>query len=387
MEIRPIGQSAATPQAGEGGAPALADGQVLVAKVMSVQGKSVEVMLDGRKLQVQTSVPLSPGDEMRLLVHTGKQGQTRLEVVSLKGEASLMSEPHLAALVEKMGLPSDKATLDSAKALFAQTGTVNPEQVKELARLGSLVKDPADRAGAAFLLSRGIVVTPEALAAVTGRTRTQESAGKRLADRAKLEKIDLEGLQLNEGDANALVAGLEKLIKAFTPAEAQIARLLRDGLSLEGARDGNVAANLPGDSELGKELRFQQLDDATRGLQGRTDATEVRIPLMLGRHPGEVLVQKWKGNPRDPEDHTRLLVSLDMDYLGPISVDLMMHNRQVGGRLLVSDPQTREFLADRLGRLRDGLSGIGISVTHLDVGTPQDKPDPPQPRARFDVKL
>ncbi|MBM3275464.1 MAG: hypothetical protein FJZ00_09935, partial [Candidatus Sericytochromatia bacterium] len=372
MDVGRVTSSSGLPQGGEeAGARPLQDGDVLVGKVLSTTGRMARVNVDGRTIDVQTAVPLSPGDELQMKVKNAG-GQIRLQVIALQGKGSLMDDPHVAELLEKMGLPTDKASLAAAKALLAESGSVEPQQVRDMARLAAQLKTPEEKAAAAFLIARGLPATPEAVQLAIGRHNEAGTAGKKLAD--KLDALKkaagqgssdllsaLAGLELADPQgAGDLAEELARFVKQFNPPEAEILAFLKDRQGdLAERLAQNLSAILEGKAqetpegavknalkELSGEVRFQQLSDSATA--SRPAPAEVRVPLMFPGATGELVVEKWQGNAKDTAGHSRVVLNLSMDSLGPITVDLMYSKGHVGGRLTVPDGDTREFLADRL---------------------------------------
>jgi hypothetical protein len=410
MDVGRVTSGSGLPQGGEEAGPRpLQDGDVLVGKVLSTAGRMARVNVDGRTIDVQTAVPLSPGDELQVKVKNAG-GQIRLQVIALQGKGSLMDDPHVADLLEKMGLSTDKGSLAAAKALLAESGSVEPQQVRDLARLAAQLKTPDEKAAAAFLIARGLPATPEAVQLAIGRHNEAGTAGKKLAD--KLEALKkagqsspdllsaLAGLELSDPqEADDLAEQLARFVKQFNPPEAEILAFLKDRQGdLAERLAQNLSAILEGKAqetpegaaksalkELSGEVRFQQLNDA--GTANRLAPAEVRVPLMFAGATGELVVEKWQGNAKDPAGHSRVVLNLSMDALGPLTVDLMYSKGHVGGRLTVPDGDTREFLADRLDQLQDGLGKVGIGVNHLEVNVPKEAAPRDPGHGRFDIRM
>ncbi len=412
MDVGRITQGSGLPKDGpEQAQRPLQVGDTLAAKVLSTEGRTARVSVNGQTVEVQTSVPLAPGDELSLKVARGPGGQVQLQVMALQGKESLLGDAHVSELCEKMGLPTDRATVDAAKLLLKETGSAEPGQVRDLAKLLATLKTPDERAAATFLVARNLPATPAAVLLVAGRPGDPATAGKRVADRLEaLKKAApalleaLAGLDLESspeagteagptrGDAQKLAEALARLAKGLNPLEAEILAFLKDRQGNLGDRlSQNLSAILerhaetdsnPQAKELAKEIRFQQLSDSATAQ--RLNPVEVRLPLVFGNQSGDLTVQKWQGNAKDPAGHARVLLRLDMDQLGPLTVDLMYAKGQVGGRLTVGDAATQEFLGDRL---ETSLGGVGIGVSHLEVGTARGAAAVEAPQGRFDVRM
>lgn len=412
MDVRPVtGAGAPLPgQEGDGPATSLRPGQILVGKVLEANGRMARVDLGGRTMDVQTAVPLSRGDELRVKVAAGPGGQIQLQVQALQGKGSLLDDPHIADLLEKMGLPTDKASLAAARSLLEQSQSVQPGQVRELARLFATLGTAEERAAAAFLVARCLPATPGAIALVAGRPGDPATAGKRVADRLEAlkrkapELLDFLGalgaLDLGDAaDAGELEEALRHLASSLNPPEAEILSYLRDRQGDLGERlSRNLSAWLDrfaqesaqpqaqaAAKELGAEIRFQQLADVAGA--ANLNPSEIRLPLILAGSTGDLTIQHWQGNARDTAFQARVLLNLDMPELGRVAIDLMYSRGTVGGRLTVGDEDVRAFLADRLGELQTGLGKIGIGVSHLEVGMPREPASQEQVPGRFDLRL
>lgn len=182
------------------------------------------------------------------------------------------------------------------------------------------------------------------------------------------------------------------LIVALARAIARQAADAQDAQDGRTARAKNPAPQPPPPkspsplADLQQRIRYQQLTDAAAA-DGQAASAEVRLPLLLGAHRGELVIQHWKGNVKDREGHSRVVLALDMAKLGPLKVDLMYARGHVNGTLTVSDPATAAYLKDRIPELSSSLSGIGIGVGHLGVTTPSETASPAPTGARFDLRL
>ncbi len=296
MEIRPV-LGAAAQLAGSGSAgPQLLDGQVVQGKVVSAGPREADIEIGGKIVSVQTDVPLAPGDQLALKVSLGGAGQVRLTMLGLTGSSvSLLSDSNIAALLEQVDLPSDLPYRDGARLLLAQADTVDPASLRELMR-----QAPGDRPAAAFLLARGLPVTPAALALVRGQD-PGASFGKQIArtltDGGALQDgpPELASLVLPEhADAATLSRSLTTLVQAFTPPEAAIARHLKSapGRSAPAAppADEETRDPAPG-STAGRTSVAPQASDQAPASGPSTELAdaagpEVPAPPAQGTQPG-----------------------------------------------------------------------------------------------------
>lgn len=220
--------------------------------------------------RVRTEVPLRAGDVFAAVVEPRSEGSSeplRLRVAEIRHEpAAPLRTERLAAQLQAMNVPTDTRHLAMARALLQHAGTVNrdamaqlnealnrlaarnPEAANASVASGPQAQVPASGAAsqgagalpvpvkvldaAAFLVSRGLPVTEESVGWLANRLGADSTSGERLAAIAhrfpepNLPAAQaLSALALSDGDSSETASQLFKLVQAFTPPEARLARL------------------------------------------------------------------------------------------------------------------------------------------------------------------
>ncbi len=238
------------------------------ARVLQVLNQTALLdFLDLGSAKVRTEAPLRAGDVFTAVVEPRPEGSSdplRLRIAEIRHEPAAPLKPErLAAQLQEMSLPTDPKHQAMARALLRHAGTVSREAMTQLGdalnRLAarSQETDPAGSRSAtpaatpaaasaaklpvpvkvmeaaAFLVSKGLPVTEEAVDWVSGRMQANSTPGERLAAIARRipepstpAAQALMDLALPEGDAAETAEHLLKLARAFTPPEARIARAL-----------------------------------------------------------------------------------------------------------------------------------------------------------------
>ncbi len=215
--------------------------------------------------KVHTEVPLRAGDVFTAVVQPPPEGSAdplQLKIAQIRHDpAAPMKPERLAAELTEMRLPADAKHQAMARALLRHAGTVSREAMLQLnealtrlapraAALAAAVDLGAPRPesaaqaaklpvpvrvleAAAFLVSKGLPVTEEAVTWVASRLNATSTSGERLGaiarqlpDTSTPAAQALLDLELPDGDAAETAAHLSKLANAFTSPEARIARVL-----------------------------------------------------------------------------------------------------------------------------------------------------------------
>jgi hypothetical protein len=215
--------------------------------------------------KVQTEVPLRAGDVFTAVVQPRAEGSAdplQLKISEIRHEpAAPMKPERLATELTEMRLPADAKHQAMARALLRHAGTVSREAMLQLnevltrlapkvAAMESAIDLAAPRPeaaaqaaklpvpvkvleAAAFLVSKGLPVTEEAVTWVASRLNANATSGERLGaiarqlpDASTAAAQALLDLEVPDGDAAETAAHLAKLATAFTPPEARIARML-----------------------------------------------------------------------------------------------------------------------------------------------------------------
>ncbi|MNR86812.1 Flagellar hook-length control protein FliK [compost metagenome] len=215
--------------------------------------------------KVRTEVPLRAGDVFTAVVEPRPEGSAdplKLRIAEIRHEpASPLKAERLAAQLEGMSLPTDAKHQAMARALLRHAGTVSREAMTQLnealirlsAKAGGSEAPPEGAVrmasatpqaarlpvpvrvleAAAFLVSKNLPVTEEAVEWVAGRLNATTTAGERMGAIARRlpEPVTpaaqaLVELALPDGDPAETAEHLAKLAKAFTPPEARLARMI-----------------------------------------------------------------------------------------------------------------------------------------------------------------
>jgi len=242
--------------------------------------------------KVRTEVPLRAGDVFTAVVEPRPEGSNdplKLRIAEIRHEpASPLKAERLAAQLEGMSLPTDAKHQAMARALLRHAGTVSREAMTQLnealnrlsAKAGGSEAPPEGAMrmasatpqaarlpvpvrvleAAAFLVSKNLPVTEEAVEWVAGRlnatTTTGERMGaiaRRLPDPATPAAQALADLALPDGDSAETAEHLAKLAKAFTPPEARLARMMAELPSARPAAESPVDPSQARPAETAKE--------------------------------------------------------------------------------------------------------------------------------------
>lgn len=279
------------------------------------------------------------------------------------------AQDRLASQLESLGVLPDSRHLMAAKALVTQTGGLDLSALQALTRSLAALARPtgAEARTAALLLDHGLEATPEALARWQGVTG--ETAGERLASLASQEgpaATLLAPLTLPT-DPKELKAALHRLVQAFLPPEADLAR----------ERVAQAPHRLA--HHVGRELeshpqdpQWQRLDDELRlAQQPAASDPAFTLPIWWQGGHGEIRVQE------DPEGKARtaaegprgkrLVISMETPQLHGMRFDCLLTPGQVNCHVVAEDPAVAEFLTAHLDQLRHALEGAGFQVPALEV--------------------
>ncbi|MBU6428127.1 MAG: flagellar hook-length control protein FliK [Cyanobacteria bacterium REEB65] len=320
-----------------------------------------------RQLPV-TAETLEMAERFSRTANFGEQIQESFEQASRDPDMP----PQLASLV----LPDspDAAVLTQALRNLVQAFTPpEAELAKALAEQegGSELQDPQP--------------PPQATVAGAAVPEASDGPAKAAAQDPGLAQTPLSAVLEQRLAANLLVALQRELVARAQGASASPAAATTPSANPQ-ASAAPPEVDPPPLQNLSLGLRFQQLLDAVAA-QGPLGGQEIRLPLRLGKSPGELTVQSWKGNAKDPDGHARVVIDLDMPSLGPLRIDVMLAGGHLNGHMTAVDGEIRDYLADRLTELQNGIANVGIQVGHLAVSTPGDPPPAGPAGARFDVKL
>ncbi|MGB3932814.1 MAG: hypothetical protein WBL73_03780 [bacterium] len=358
-------------------------GEILRARVLEAAGEDVLLLLAGRKLRVQSQVPLEGGQELQLLVvGRGREGNLILRLVdSLLGERGRPDPVQLGRLLGDMGLEASPGNIRLAAELLRQGFAVTPDTLALLGRaLGQGEPAPAEAAALVWLWGQGLplketfvkpLVTlfqeagPDllqelfpALAALQGEGQEEgqgllqqlllspaREGGRTLQDLPRLLGLDYENLvlrslfsregpgELPAGDAAAPVGKL--------PAQKSLKSFL---LALGQGEEGKLPAELEG--LLAKITGLQLLTAGPWSLHclGWLDLPRQAAPFFLSIQEEEQGRGGEQGRPLE------LVLFLSLPALGPVLVEM-----RCSSVLVLSLAVEREGARRLLDGYRQGL--------------------------------
>lgn len=93
--------------------------------------------------------------------------------------------------------------------------------------------------------------------------------------------------------------------------------------------------------------------------------TYVQLPLKLKKHPvhGELYVYTKRSQLREHPDQIRVLLHLDMDYLGPLDIHISLTGNHAAAKFYVTDDGIQSLLSGCMDRLSDSLMEKGFILT------------------------
>jgi hypothetical protein len=286
------------------------------ARVLQVLNQTALLdFLDLGAAKVRTEAPLRAGDVFTAVVEPRPEGSSdplRLRIAEIRHEPAAPLKPErLAAQLQEMSLPADPKHQAMARALLRHAGTVSRDAMMQLGealnRLAARSPEtgpagpqpatpmpaslPASSSAsasaaklpvplkvmeaAAFLVSKGLPVTEEAVDWVSGRMQANSTPGERLGaiarrlpDPSTPAAQALMNLALPEGDAAETAEHLLKLTRAFTPPEARIARAL-----LAPEASALKPAGMPPEASIGAPPAETQKAEAPKAPSERADAS------------------------------------------------------------------------------------------------------------------
>lgn len=309
----------------------------------------------------------------------------------------LLGDRRLSSELESLGLPPEPGRMNAARALIATFGTLEPKLLSTLEHALSALDSPtpAQARAAAFLLSKGLPATPQAINWLVGRQ--EENAGARMfslqqrlsgeteSDPHRAEVLSLlKDLELPEGKGPEVAAALKKLVAALQLPEADLAKQVRkeDPQGSEKSPERLVsmlqrmATESPAARTAHEEVRATQLQNRQ----------ETVLPVWWADGSGEIRVQErpegGKKRKIEASEGARAVLALETPHLQAVRIDLLLSRGQVNCHVAVQDPGVAEFLTERLDDLRTALDSINVRVNSLEVKTGVKSTRAPAEQAR-----
>jgi len=326
---------------------ALKNNQIVQARVLQVTPPDqAQLLINGQKISVKTSVPLHSGEDIHLKVQAQKNGYVlRLTSPSLSGKSA-----HPAPLLQFFSRP------DALSTLFKTDQPLVFDILEKMALKSS-------RRDAQFLprlMDKGGLLLEKKLAAVLQQQDPASAA--RVTDR---QLPDKQVQQVPLPDKQQLA----KLLHAVT-AEDLKGTVLKHVLPPAMGTD----AKSSGAAGLVQTLENLQLLNTQSAESGRY---LLPFPVLAeaGFTLGQLLVDV--GEDKDSEAQKKMIrvsLLLDMTYLGPVRADVSILDKAVTGRFLLENEDTRVFVASMIPLLKKQLADSDFQLMKMDcqVAAPAD---------------
>ena len=326
---------------------ALKNNQIVQARVLQVTPPDqAQLLINGQKISVKTSVPLHSGEDIHLKVQAQKDGYVlRLTSPSLSGKSA-----HPASLLQFFSRP------DALSTLFKTDQSLVFDILEKMA----LKSSKTDEQFLPRLMDKGGLLLEKKLAAVLQQQDPASAA--RVTDR---QLPDKQVQQVPLPDKQQLA----KLLHTVT-AEDLKGTVLKQALSPAMGTD----AKSSGTAGLVQTLENLQLLNTQSAESGRY---LLPFPVLAeaGFTLGQLLVDV--GEDKDSEAKKKMIrvsLLLDMTYLGPVRADVSILDKAVTGRFLLENEDTRAFVASMIPVLKKQLADADFQLMKMDcqVAAPAD---------------
>ena len=326
---------------------ALKNNQIVQARVLQVTPPDqAQLLINGQKISVKTSVPLHSGEDIHLKVQAQKNGYVlRLTSPSLSGKSA-----HPASLLQFFSRP------DALSTLFKTDQSLVFDILEKMA----LKSSKTDEQFLPRLMDKGGLLLEKKLAAVLQQQDPASAA--RVTDR---QLPDKQVQQVPLPDKQQLA----KLLHTVT-AEDLKGTVLKQALSPAMGTD----AKSSGAAGLVQTLENLQLLNTQSAESGRY---LLPFPVLAeaGFTLGQLLVDV--GEDKDSEAKKKMIrvsLLLDMTNLGPVRADVSILDKAVTGRFLLENEDTRAFVASMIPVLKKQLADADFQLMKMDcqVAAPAD---------------
>jgi hypothetical protein len=408
---------------------ALQMNQRIAAEVLQISGDRVLLALEGSRVVARLTShdqagKLSERKQAQFIVRGYSDQTLNLQLVSASGvedgaAAAQEISDLVPSLLRNLGLPTDEATVNIARALLKNRLPVNAALIKELqtaldglgAWSGGDAQKAASLRAAGLPLSPGILTLAQAafpdLAKALDRLRRKlESLPKTLQNPRLMGELSstlglFDGLTVQGSEtAYEMVAEFRTFLQTIgRTIEGDLAKILRDGLDVYQSERGGpgflelallrqrLAKN--GEHTFAKDvdqfldnIRHLQLTHAEPEFEtekGQWLRLEIPLNLGLGDSPVASLHTAYlrvayrrdrEKNQRyiDPE-HTRLVLDIKLAPGEMVTVDLSLVGKQVGALVTTSTSELKALAEALLPELKAGLARSGFSLQTSKVQT------------------
>ena len=406
--------------------------QRIAAEVLQISGDRILLALEGTRVVARLtsqdqSSKLSERKQAQFIVKGYSEQTLNLQLISAEGAGEGISDSQgtsdlVPNLLRNLGLPTDEATVNIARALLKNRLPVNAALIKELQEaldgLGAWGQGDAQKAAslraAGLPLSPGILTLAQAafpdLAQAIERLRRKLESLPKTLDHPRLmgelrstlglfDALTVQGSDTSYELTMQIRAFLETIGRTI---EGDLAKIIKDGLdTYQSERTG------PGFLELallrqrlaknGERVFAKDIDrflDNIRNLQlthaepdyetEKGEWLRLEVPLNLGvgdasdgsLHTAFLRVayrQDKEKNKRliDPE-RTRLVLDIKLAPGELITVDLSLVGKQVGALVTTSNVELKALAEELLPEFESGLSlsGFSLQTSKVQVFTP-----------------
>jgi hypothetical protein len=341
------------------------------------------------------------------------------------GQEKVASDAILGGILRSLDLPDDLPHLYAVRQLMVRGQPLSGDGIDRLARtlvrLGAVEEE--DFAAAVFLQVNDLPVTESTISLARGALEKPLRLGQQLRQlqtavseaavallsappeeappEGELEPLlDRAATQLSQrllsagtGDREAMVDTLRRLFAdQSTSLESRLAAVLAgaDPEQLEGdlrtllgrladmaARAGAAPSQNPelqralaqlsqAAPELANALQSQQLGNVVAPTTRADQWIVFQLPVSVGSRDepstAELRISRRPGRRIDPE-HARLLLRLDLPHLRMVEIGLQIVGSRVTCSLSSSNDEALPLLREQFSDLRQGLEGLGYSVS------------------------
>lgn len=322
----------------------------LLLTVLSVRGNTAMVSANSKTFEVQSEVPLRPGQTLYVSPEQGSHGEIRLRLIG-------------------------EGTSTDISGLQPQTGVARQLDLLTAFRLAELPVENTSSVNASLKML-GELTLPNFLAAVSllkaGLASNQllESVAsylRSLLAAPQSDRLDGPATEIRPQDA-----GSEQVIREVVlTRSAALAEVLQRLPALLAGGGQNLEAALKAFFSKSGEPAQQLLGGQVYAwAQGDRESPRLYLPLFAflnsyGLHNSELLIYpSAEEHQDDPRQRPWLLVlTLETDALGWMKFQLSYLKRQVNIQVLVERPGTKQVLDDNWTLLADRLSSLNLHLT------------------------
>ncbi|HBN07113.1 MAG TPA: hypothetical protein DD435_00190 [Cyanobacteria bacterium UBA8530] len=366
-------------------APAFDLGSRLQGKVIEVNGQTARIQFGGTILEAKIQVPLSVGDALLLTVVAKDASGILLKVVPPQNPVpGTLTDDDLGAILNGWNLP--KGGMEAAQALIRRSGMLGQSELKEFIAQSKGVEDLDT---AAFLFTKGLPISLDTLEWAKGK---EDFPLQGLAEKTDKLAKSVKSANSSEQEAQKEVRTLGDLIDRFRFDPRGGAKALLENLrSPESVLLKFLHASKDEETPMGLEenatLQLQVLADKG-GPVGNLAAdllSAMRFSQLVSTVRPEVPFLLEDGEGRIESEGEKVTLDLNFDRLGRLRVEMIQIEGRLSLLVLADEPETAQWLSERLDSLREGLESKGYRPKMLVRRKPLVLSEAPQ--GRVDLRL